>query len=102
MEKDFEHNNENCVEWLSGSRFCTGTFTERKAITKMKKIYEERKDEFKKFTENKDGSICCTYPRKWEKQNPGKLPGTPKKQISPEQKAKMIAALEKARKNKKK
>ena len=67
----------------------------------MKKLYEARKSEFKYFIENQDGSICCKYPKKWEKCNPGKSPDAPKREISEEQKAKMRAALERSRKNKK-
>lgn len=53
IEKNFDKNNENCIEWLTGQRFITITATERKMINRLKKLYTERKDEFISFTENK-------------------------------------------------
>lgn len=72
-------NTENMIEFLSGTRSATVTFTNQKHINRMKKLYEERKEEFKYFKENKDGSICAKIPLKWIKVNPGALPGTGKK-----------------------
>ena len=46
IEKNFEKYNENCVEWLSGGRTCTCTFTNRKHINRIKKLYENHKDDF--------------------------------------------------------
>ena len=99
IEKDFDNNNENCIEWLSGERTTTITFTERKMINRIKKIYEDRKDEFKYLVENDDGSICAKLPKKWVKINPGSKPdpNKPKKQMSEEQKARLIEGLRKYR-----
>ena len=72
-------NTENMIEFLSGTRSATVTFTNQKHINRMKKLYEERKEEFKYFKENKDGSICAKIPLKWIKVNPGAIPGTGKK-----------------------
>ena len=52
-------NMENMIEFISGTRTATVTFTNQKHINRIKKIYEERKDDFKYFKENKDGSICA-------------------------------------------
>ena len=41
----------------------------------IKKLYEERKDDFKYFHENTDGSICAKIPLKWIKLNPGSKNG---------------------------
>ena len=57
MEKDFDNNNENCIEFLSGERSAVVSFTNKKHINRIKKLYEERKDDFKYFHENTDGSI---------------------------------------------
>lgn len=70
-EKNFEKNNENCIEWLNGSHTCTCTFTSRKHINRIKKLYEEHKDKFGFLYENPDGSVCCKIPLKWIKVNPG-------------------------------
>lgn len=47
MEKDFDNNNENCIEFLSGEHYAVATFTNRKHINRIKNIYTDRKDEFK-------------------------------------------------------
>lgn len=75
MEKDFDNNNENCIEFLSGERSAVVSFTNRKHINRIKKLYEERKDDFKYFHENTDGSICAKIPLKWIKINSGSKNG---------------------------
>ena len=75
MEKDFDNNNENCIEFLSGERSAVVSFTNKKHINRIKKLYEERKDDFKYFHENTDGSICAKLPLKWIKINPGSKNG---------------------------
>ena len=52
-------NMENMIEFISGTRTATVTFTNQKHINRIKKIHEDRKDEFKYFVENDDGSICA-------------------------------------------
>ena len=52
-------NIENMIEFISGTRTATVTFTNKKHINRIKKLYEERKDEFKYLVENPDGSICA-------------------------------------------
>lgn len=75
MEKDFDNNNENCIEFLSGERSAVVSFTNKKHINRIKKLYEERKDDFKYFHENTDGSICAKLPLKWIKINSGSKTG---------------------------
>ena len=75
MAKDFDNNNENCIEFLSGERSAVVSFTKKKHINRIKKLYEERKDDFKYFHENTDGSICAKIPLKWIKLNPGSKNG---------------------------
>ncbi len=64
-------NNENMLEFISGERNATVTFTNRKHINRLRKLYEERRNEFSYFIENKDGSVCAKIPLKWIKINPG-------------------------------
>ena len=99
-----ERNTENVLEFISGARTATVTFTNQKHINRIKKIYEDRKDEFKYLVENDDGSICAKLPLKWIKINPGSKPdpNKPKKQMSEEQKAKLLAGLQKYREQNKK
>ena len=68
-------NSENMIEFISGTRTATVTFTNQKHINRIKKIYEERKDDFKYFIENPDGSICAKLPLKWIKINAGSKEG---------------------------
>ena len=94
MEKDFDNNNENCIEFLSGERSAVVSFTNRKHINRIKKLYEERKDDFKYFHENTDGSICAKLPLKWIKINPGSKNG---RVMTEEQKEAARARLANAR-----
>lgn len=70
-----ETNVENVIEFLSGTRYATVTFTNRKHISRIKRLYEERKDEFKYFEENEDGSVCAKIPLRWIKLNAGSKTG---------------------------
>ena len=89
---------------LSGQRTCTATFTNRKHINRIKKLYEERGNEFKYLIENPDGSVCAKFPLKWVRINPGAKfdPDKPKKEMSAEQRVKLAAGLQKYRENKNK
>lgn len=80
-------NTENMIEFNTGNHFTTVTFTSRKEINRIKKIYETRSSEFKYLIENADGSICAKFPKKWIKINPGSDPnsGKPKSTRTPEQ-----------------
>ena len=86
---------ENMVEFISGTRTATVTFTNKKHINRIKNIYKERKDEFKYFVENPDGSICAKIPIKWIKINPG---SKEKRVMTEEQKEAARARLVEARK----
>ena len=70
-----ERNIENVIEFISNTRTATVTFTNQKHINRIKKIYEERKDDFKYFKENTDGSVCAKIPLKWIKINAGSKTG---------------------------
>lgn len=99
-EKATDTNKENMIDWISGSKMCTCSFTNRKHINRIKKLYEQRKSEFEYFYENEDGSICARIPLKWIKINPGSLPDAPKREMSEEHKAKLLAGKRKSIENK--
>lgn len=42
-ERNFDNNNENCIEFLSGERYAVATFTNRKHITRLKKFMLKEK-----------------------------------------------------------
>ena len=87
------------IEFISNTRTATVTFTNRKHINRIKKLYEKRKDDFEYFVENKDGSICAKLPLKWIKINPGSKTG---RIMTEEQKEAARIRLQKARENKNK
>lgn len=88
-------NKENMMEFLSGQRTCTVTFTNQKHINRIKKLYEERKDDFAYLVENPDGSVCAKIPLKWVKINPGSKEG---RVMTEEQRQAAIIRLQEARK----
>lgn len=90
-------NTENVLEFISGTHTATVTFTNKKHINRIKKLYEERKDDFKYFVENPDGSVCAKLPLKWIKINPGSKNG---RVMTEEQKEAARIRLKKARENK--
>ena len=90
-------NTENVLEFISGTRTATVTFTNKKHINRIKKLYEERKDDFKYFRENPDGSICAKIPLKWIKISPTKRNS---RIYTEEEKRKIAERLENARRNK--
>ena len=91
---------ENVIEFLAGQRTATVTFTNQKHVNRIKKVYEERSDEFKYYVENKDGSICAKIPLKWIKINPG---SKEKREMTEEQKEALRQRFAESReKNKKK
>ena len=87
-------NTENMIDFISGTRTATVTFTNKKHINRIKKLYEERKDDFKYFVENPDGSVCAKIPLKWIKINPGSKTG---RVMTEEQKEAARIRLAKAR-----
>lgn len=68
-------NTENMIEFLTGTRTATVTFTNQKHINRIKKLYEEWKDDFKYFKQNDDGSVCAKISLRWVKINPGSKTG---------------------------
>ena len=92
-------NMENMIEFISGTRTATVTFTNKKHINRIKKLYEERKDDFKYFVENPDGSVCAKIPLKWIKINAGSKTG---RVMTEEQKEAARIRLQKVRENKNK
>lgn len=93
-------NVENMVEFISGARTATVTFTNPKHIRKLKELYEEHAEDFRYFKLNQDGSVCAKIPLKWVRISAGRT-GT-KREMTDEQKQalreRLAAGREKAAK----
>ena len=63
-------NTENMVEFITNDTFCTVTFTNRKHINRIEKLYGDHKKDFVYMTKNADGSICAKIPLSWLKITP--------------------------------
>lgn len=63
MSKEDRDNN---INFFSGSDMASADFTQKKYISKMKKLAEKHPDECEIY-ENKDGSIFVRFPLKWIK-----------------------------------
>lgn len=55
---------ENVIEWITGDEFVSCTFTQRKYITKVRKLMDKQPLLVPKFVQNSDGSIYCRLPLK--------------------------------------
>lgn len=60
---------ENVFEFLTGSQRVSFTLTQRRYISKIKKLAEKHPDECD-YVENKDGSVFGHVPVKWLKVSP--------------------------------
>lgn len=87
---------DNCLEWITGQKKASVTFSQRKYVTKLKKYAEKYPEEIKVIAENNDGSICAHVPLSWVKFSP------PRKgrEMSDEEKAAVAERLLEARKKK--
>lgn len=88
---DFETSCENCIEFLRNEKTATVTFSQRKYITKIKRLAEKYPDEVEICAENEDGSIVAHIPVKYVRISP------PKK-LTEEQKESLRERLAKVRK----
>ena len=94
VEINFENNNENDICYLTGEHYITVYFSDRKMVNRVKKLYEDRKDDFKYIKENPDGSVCAKLPKKWLKLNAGSKEG---RTMTDEQREAARMRLQKAR-----
>lgn len=53
---------ENVIEWITGQHTVSVTLSQRKYITKVKKLAKTHPDEVQILEENKDGSIFAHLP----------------------------------------
>jgi len=55
-------NNENMVEFITGEKTCTVSFTNRKYGNKIKKMHDKHPEIFEVFEVNADGSVYARFP----------------------------------------
>lgn len=80
----FEDNIENVIEFLNNQDTITVSFCSRKWINKIKRLNEKNPEEVKIIAENKDGSICATFPVKYLKISPPRKVSEEQKQAAGE------------------
>ena len=87
---------ENVMEWITGQKIGSVTFTQKRMVSKIKKYAEEYPDEIEIIAENDDGSIFAKVPVSWFKFSP------PRKgrEFSDEEKAEAAERLRIAREKK--
>ena len=78
--RSYEHNNENCIEFLRNQQIATATFCQPKYISIIRKLAEARPNDVSIVKENVDGSIVAHFPTNF-------IRITPKREISEEQHA---------------
>lgn len=70
MLPDYEGCTENVVEWLKNEKQATLTLSQRRTISRVKKLAETHPKECQIMAENKDGSIYAHIPVSWIKIGP--------------------------------
>lgn len=83
---------ENVIEWINGDDRVTVTLSQRKHISKVKKLADKFPDDIEISHENKDGSIVAHLPLRAIK-----ISFTPKRELTEEQKEVMRERLRLAR-----
>lgn len=58
---------ENVIEWIENGKTATVTLSQKRHITKIKKLAAECPEDVKIVAENADGSICAHMPVKYIK-----------------------------------
>ena len=70
IEKNYETNNENAIEWLTNQSEISITATQPSLKSKLEKLRAAHPESFTHYTKNMDGSLWVTIPRAWLKINP--------------------------------
>lgn len=58
---------DNCLEWYSGDKTVSCTFSQNKYVNKIKKLAADCPEECHIDVENDDGSIVASFPLAWVK-----------------------------------
>lgn len=63
---------ENVIEWIRDEKRATLSLSQRRTISRVKKLAEQYPDQCEIVAENEDGSICAHIPVSWVKISPPK------------------------------
>lgn len=68
---DITGNVENGIEWVKDSEWATLSLSQRRMISRVKKLAEQHPEQCQILAENEDGSIYAHIPVSWIRINPG-------------------------------
>lgn len=71
LKPDYEGYAENTIEWVKDGERATLSLSQRRTISRVKKLAEQYPEQCQIVAENKDGSICAHLPVSWVRINPG-------------------------------
>lgn len=71
LSPDYEGYAENVIEWVKDDKRATLSLSQRRTITRIKKLAEKYPDKCEILAENKDGSLYAHIPVEWVRINPG-------------------------------
>lgn len=86
IRADYEGYSENVIEWVKDQKTATLTLSQRRVISRVKKLAESHPDHCQLVAENKDGSICAHIPVNWIRINPPR-------ELSEEQRQQIVERL---------
>lgn len=72
LRSDYDEYSENVIEWVKDAKKATLTLSQRRTISRVKRLAEKYPDKCQILAENKDGSIYAHIPVIWIKINPPK------------------------------
>lgn len=72
MAPDITGYSENCIEWIKDQEQATLSLSQRRTISRVKKLAEKYPEECQIVAENKDGSVYAHIPVSWVKISPPK------------------------------
>lgn len=72
VKPDYERSEENSIEWIRDSKTATLSLTQRRTISRVKKLAKKHPEECRILAENKDGSLYAKIPVEWIRINPSK------------------------------
>lgn len=70
LSPDYAGYSENVIEWIKDEKWATLTLSQRRTISRVKKLAAQYPEQCQVVAENKDGSICAHIPVSWVKISP--------------------------------